>query len=135
MASEMKAVKDIGWDNISLSQKGFKGAVQSYKSDNGATVALAFNFHEAFTVEDSQGLFAVADLVAGIVKAKEIDIESTGEIVGAVSLAWHDEDTDEVTFDEERLTELGINAFEVKESLKTRLLALSKLDKMVDMQF
>jgi hypothetical protein len=133
MASETKTVKDLGWDKISLSQKGFKGAIQSYKTENGGKVALAFNMHEAFIVEDAQGLFGVADLDAGLIKAKGIDIEHTGEIEGAETLAWHDEDTDEVSFAEDRLTALGINAFEVKESLKTRLLALSKLDKMVDM--
>lgn len=133
MASTTKAVKDLGWDKISLTQKGFKGAVQSYKTGNGGTVALAFNMHEAFLVEDDQGLFGVADLEAGILKGKGIDIESTGSIEGAEVVAWHDEETDEIGFNEDRLTALGINAFEVKESLTARLLALKELDKLVDM--
>lgn len=132
MSAEVKYVKGLGWDKISLTQKGFKGAVQSYKANNGNTVALAFNLHEAFIVEDEQGLFGVEDLEYGIIKAKGINIEYTGEIEGAYVVAWHDEETDEIGFDEEKLTELGINVFEVKESLKTRLLALAKLDKLVD---
>lgn len=131
MSTVTKNVKDLGWEHISLTQKGFKGAVQSYKSENGSTVALAFNMHDAFVVEDDQGLFGVQDLVAGIIKDKHIDIESTGEIVGAETVAF--EQDGEIVYDEEKLTALGINAFEVKESLKTRLTALAQLDKLVDM--
>lgn len=132
MASEMKQVKDLGWDKISLTQKGFKGAIQSYKTETGATVAVMFNLHEAFVVEDEQGLFGVADLDAGILKDKYIDIEYTGEIEGASVIAWEEEG--EFGYNEDKLTELGINAFEVKESLKNRLFHLAKLDVMVDMQ-
>lgn len=126
---EVKYVKDLGWDKLFLSQKGFKGAVQSYKSNNGNTVALAFNLHEAFIVEDEQGLYGVEDLEKGIIKAKDINIENTGRIKGAYVVAWHDEETGEIGFDEEKLTELGINDFLVKDSLKIRLLVLSLLDK------
>ena len=132
MASATKEVKDIGWDHINLTQKGFKGAVQSYKAENGSTVALAFNMHEAFIVEDDQGLFGKDDLVAGIVKAKGINIEMTGEIIGAHVVAWEEEG--EMGFDEIKLAELGLDAFEVRESLKARLTALAKLDVMIDMQ-
>lgn len=130
MASETKQVKDLGWVHISLSQKGFKGAVQTYPSNKGGTVALCFNMHEAFIVEDEQGLFGAEDLKQGIINAKGIDIEFTGEIEGALAVAW--EEDGEYGFNEDKLTELGINDFEVKESLKKRLFHLAQLDKLVD---
>lgn len=123
-------VKQIGWDHITLSKNGFKGAVQNYSNGNGGKVAVCFNFHEAFIVEDEQGLFAQADLVQGIIKAKDIDIESTGLIVGAYVIAWEEEGI--VSFDEEKLTALGINDFSIKESITNRLKALAGLDVFVD---
>lgn len=133
MANEMKAAKDIGWDHISLSQRGFRGAVQSYKADDGSTVAVCFNLHEAFVVEDDQGLFGVEDLKEGIVKDKSINIEFTGTIEGATAIAWETEDgSGEVEFSEEELNRLGINDFSVKESIKERILLLAALDKLVD---
>jgi hypothetical protein len=131
MANEMKVVKDLGWDHLSLSAKGYKGAVQAYQSSNGGKIALCFNMHEAFIVSDDQGLFGTADLEQGVVKNKDVDIDATGEIVGAEVLAW--EEDGEVGYAEDRLTQLGINDFSVKESLKARLIAVAGLDKMIDM--
>lgn len=131
MALETKKVKDLGWEHISLTQKGFQGAVQTYLTDKGEKVAVAFNMHEAFVVADDQGLFGVQDLVEGIIKDRDIDIEDTGDIIGAEAVAW--EENSEITYNDEKLTSLGLNAFEVKESLKTRLFHLAQLDKMVDM--
>lgn len=134
MANEMKQAKDLGWDYISLSGKGFKGAVQSYQSTTGTKVALAFNYHEAFVIEDDQGLFGVEDIKQGIIQNKEIDIEATGQIEGVSSVAWETEEgSGEVEFDEEKLTQLGINDAEVKDSITKRIIALSALDKLVDM--
>jgi hypothetical protein len=132
MANETKVVKELGWDHLSLNQKGYKGAVQAYQSTGGSKVAICFNMHEAFVVADDDGLFGVSDLEHGVIKHKDIDIDSTGEIVGAVVIAWEEEG--EVEYNEEKLTELGINDFSVKESLKTRLIALAALDKMIEMQ-
>lgn len=131
MAQEVKSVKDIGWDKLSLSKEGFKGAVQSFRSEKGATVALAFNMHEAFVIEDDQGIFNIEDIFQGIIKDPHFDIEATGEIDGAVVVAW--EQDQEVTFDDLKLSELGINDFGTRQSLKDRLILLSRLDKLVDM--
>jgi hypothetical protein len=131
MANETKVVKDLGWDHLSLNQKGYKGAIQAYQSTNGKKISLCFNMHEAFIVSDDEGLFGTADLEQGVIKNKDIDIDSTGEIVGAVVVAWEEEG--EVEYSEEKLTELGINDFSVKESLKARLIALAALDKMIEM--
>jgi len=133
MAGEMKAAKDIGWDYISLSKKGFDGAVQGFRAADGSTVAVAFNMHEAFVVRDDQGLFGVEDIKEGIIKARDIDIERTGTIEGVELIAWETEDgSGEVEFNEEALEALGLNDFSVRESIKNRILLLAALDKMVD---
>jgi hypothetical protein len=138
MANELKVAKDLGWDHITLSQKGFKGAVNAFQAEGGKKVALCFNHHEAFIVSDDQGLFGVEDLTQGVVKGKGVDIEATGQIDGAEVVAWEEEENGEyagvVLFDEVKLTELGINDFSIKESIKARILALSALDKQIDMQ-
>lgn len=126
-----KSIRDIGWDAISLSNKGFKGAVQLYKSNSGSQVALCFSMHEAFIVEDGQGLFGKDDLVEGIIQNKSFDVEESGSIDGVKIVAF--EENGEVDFNEELLDTLGINDFSVRESLTTRLLELSKLDQMVDL--
>lgn len=126
MAKEnvVKAIKDLGWTYIGLT-KSFKGAVQQYGS-----VAICFNMEEAFIVKDAQGLFGAKDLEKGIIKAKDIDIDDTGEIEGVQIVAWFDEDEEEVIFNEELMEELGINDFSVIDSLKTRLTALYKLTEL-----
>lgn len=137
MANAITDAKSLGWHTINLNKNtGFKGAVQLYKTSTGADVALCFNMHEAFIVSDEAGLFTAQDLVSGIVNSKEFDVTLTGEIDGAHLVAWEVEDaegpTGVVEFDEERLTELDINDFSVKESITSRILTLSKLDSLKD---
>lgn len=127
MAVSLKAIKDYGWDHITLSTKGYKGAVHGFQTDKGTKIYLAFSSTDAFIVKDDEGLFGKDDLVNGIVKEKSIDIESSGSIEGSHALAWCDEDTTEIGYDEEGLTELGLNDFSVKEDLKVRLLKLNAL--------
>lgn len=127
----VKDVKALGWDYISLSQKGFGGAVKSYNGSKG-NVAICFNFHEAFVVRDDQGLFGVDDLIEGIVKEPSIDIENTGQIEGLSVVAW--ESDGEVKFAEEEVESLGLSDSD-KEDIKKRLISLSGLDKLVDIKF
>lgn len=126
-----KNIKELGWDKINLTTKSFNGAIHNFKTADGKKVALAFNMHDAFIVEDEQGLFAQADLDAGILKPKHINIEDTGYIDGATTVAW--EQDGEFFFNEDKLTELGLNDFEIKESLKKRLFNLAQLDVLEDM--
>lgn len=126
--------KGLGWDHIALTRREFKGAVKTYETATGEQVAVCFNFNEAFIVEDEQGLFGVDDLVEGIINDKSINIEFTGEIEGAETLAFNTEDNHEVYFNDEKLAELGLDDFSVRESLKTRIEALSALNKTVDAQ-
>lgn len=118
----VKGIKEIGWDKIKLSDKnGFGGAVKSYKATTGRTIALCFNTTEAFIVEDNMGLFAVQDLYSGLLRAKEIDVESTGTIVGAKTVAFIDEDTNEVLFIPDEIVRLGLTTDEIKEDIKNRI--------------
>lgn len=133
----MDNVKNIGWTVVSLTaSKGFKGAVQNYSSTSAKAVngqvAVAFNMHEAFIVADADGLFTADDINAGIIKDKAFDIEERSSIDGATVLAWEENGT--VSFDEEELEALGLNDFEVKDSLRVRLLNLSALDILEDVQ-
>ena len=130
-------VKNIGWDKISLTpSKGFSGAIQNYQSTSPLAVqgrvALLFNMHEAYYVEDTDDntLFTADDLHSGIMKSRDFDIEDPASIDGAVVVAW--EEDGEVEFNEEELEKLGLNDFSVKESLKQRLQNLAKLDFMED---
>lgn len=118
----VKGIKEIGWDKIKLSDKlGFGGAVKAYKATTGRTVALCFNTTEAFIVEDSMGLFAVQDLYSGLIRDKDIDVESTGTIVGAKTVAFMDEDTQEVLFIPEEIERLGLTTDEIKDDIKNRI--------------
>lgn len=132
MADLIKEAKDLGWDHITLSKSGFRGAIQEYQNNRGEKIALMFNFHEAFVIEDDQGLFGLRDYVEGVVKDKSLDIEATGFIEGLHVVAWENEG--EIKFDEEKLEELGLNDFEVKDSLKRRLSTLAKLDVLIEMK-
>lgn len=118
----VKGIKEIGWDKIKLSDKlGFSGAVKSYKATTGRTVALCFNTTEAFIVEDNMGLFAVQDLYSGLIRAKDIDVESTGTIVGAKPVAFIDEDTQEVFFIPTEIERLGLGTEEIMNDIKKRI--------------
>ena len=135
MTVSMKAIKDLGWNHISLSKSGFNGAVVDYKNTSGQTVAVGFNMHEAFVIEDSQGLFTSKDIEGGIIKSKDFDVEKSGQIEGLTLIGWQDhEDASEYGFDEEKLKELGLDTFDVRESIKSRIAHLSELDVLVDMK-
>ena len=67
------------------------------------------------------GLFAVQDLYSGLLRAKEIDVESTGTIVGAKTVAFIDEDTNEVLFIPDEIERLGLTTDEIKEDIKNRI--------------
>lgn len=121
----VKEIKDIGWDKIQLSaQTGFSGAVKAYKGNNGKTVALCFNTTEAFIVEDELGLFGVQDLYTGLLKEKSIDVEATGQIVGAKTVAFIDEDTKEVMFIPDEVDRLTLNSKEVQDDIVYRITEL-----------
>lgn len=131
-------VKNLGWDKITLTvSKGFSGAIQNYTSSSPLAtrgkVALLFNMHDAYYVEDTDDntLFTLEDLHQGIIKSRDFDIEDPASIDGAVVVAW--EENGAVHFDEEELSKLGINDFSVKESIKQRLLNLAQLDFMEDL--
>ena len=127
-----KEIKDLGWDKLAMTAKSFDGAVQSYQSSKGGNVAVCFNTHEAFIVRDSQGLFGVEDLFQGVIKDKYVDIESSGLIQGLELIAH--EEGGEVGYEDETLESLGLNDFEVRESLKHRLLLLSGLDELKELE-
>lgn len=119
------AIKSLGWSHQSIKGSTFKGVIQTFEGDKG-TVAVAFNLHEAFIVEDADGLFGLEDLKDGVVKDNDVDIFTVATINGATIIAF--ESNNSVSYDEDKLTALGINDFEVKESLKKRLLTLSMVD-------
>lgn len=137
MATEKQQIEALGWAFLGLSArapkgsrtKSFTGAVQSFTASNGESVAVCFNMHDAFIVEDDQGLFFEQDLIDGIIKDSAINIEELGNLDGVKILAWEKDGV--VSYDEEHLAELGLQDFGVQEELRTRLSALSKLDREV----
>ncbi len=126
----IKSVKELGWSYLDVSTKGFKGAIQGYTTAFDTHVAVCFNMHEAFVVEDEAGLFTQQDLEFGVIKAKNIDVTVVAAIEGATVLAI--ESGGEVQFNPLKLECLGLDNFFVKESIKNRLLKLAKLDDFVD---
>ena len=127
-AQVLNGIKNLGWGHISLTNKGFDGAVDVFKAKDGSDVAVCYNAEEAFVVKDSQGLYGLDDLVQGVIKSNDFNIEFTGEIEGAQIIAFLNEgdyhSTDEV------LEELGINDFSVKDTLERKLRALNVLTEM-----
>jgi len=127
----LKEVRGLGWDHISLSAKGFRGAVQLYQSSlDNKKVAVAFNLHEAFVIEDDAGLFGLEDIVKGVILDKEIDIENSGLIDGVGILASESGGLVDFTGG---MAIYGLEDFSVKSSITTRLTMLSALDQSVDM--
>lgn len=125
----MKEVKDLGWDYITLTQKkGFQGAVKAFTNE-GKTIALCFSMHEAFAVEDEQGLYSALDLYDGVVKDSYFNVEDSGDIDGAVAYAF--EENGEVFFTD-KFVESGIDTPEIREDIKKHLLGTASLDVMVD---
>ncbi len=120
MMKTIKEVKEIGWDKITLAGTGFKGAVKSYRNAEGKVIALCFNSDEAFIVEDEIGLFGVEDLYSGIIRAKNIDVESTGQIEGAKTVAFIDEDTKVVSFIPSEVERLALTE-DQKKDIESRI--------------
>lgn len=121
--NSIKEIKELGWDKIKLSSQGFGGAVKSYKASSGKLVALCFNTTEAFIVEDKVGLFGVQDLYSGLIREKTIDVESTGQIVGAKVVAFIAEDTQKITFISSEVERLCLTA-EIKEDIENKITEL-----------
>lgn len=126
-------IKSIGWSVIQLTQKGYRGAIQTYRSSKGELVAIMFYLDECFIVEDKQGLFGVQDLKYGLMQEKSIDLESTGCIQGLSLVAYLDE-KGKVTFLSEILDRLNINTADNREDIEKRLKAVNQLAEMVEIE-
>lgn len=124
-------IKDLGWSVIQLTQKGYRGAIQTYKTSKGELVPIMFYLDECFIVEDKQGLFGVQDLKYGIMQEKSIDLEATGCINGLSLIAYLD-DNKKVVYSSDVLDRLNINTSDNREDIKKRLKAVNKLSEMVD---
>lgn len=124
-------IKDLGWSVIQLTQKGYRGAIQTYKTSKGELVPVMFYLDECFIVEDKQGLFGVQDLKYGIMQEKSIDLEATGCINGLSLIAYLDENK-KVVYSSDVLDRLNINTSDNREDIKKRLKAVNKLSEMVD---
>lgn len=132
-ASEViSGIKKLGWSKIKLTKKGYRGAVQTYKTRKGTLVAVMFYMQEAFVVEDSQGLFGVQDLEYGLMDEKGIDLEGTGHINGLTLLAYTEEN--EVRFNERELERLDIHSDLIKSDLERRLRAVAQLGEMEEIE-
>lgn len=117
----VKEIKEIGWSFISLTSKAFKGAVQEY---NG--VAVLFNMEEAMVIRDNKGCFKTKDYEKGVIKSKDFDVEDSGDL-GAEIIAFYNDESDEVEFNEDLLAELGLADFSVQDSITARIKALYQL--------
>lgn len=136
MAITIKEIKDLGWDKIKLAKTtGFGGAVNSYEAEDGSKVSMVFSADDVYIVEDELGLYTKEDLISGILNDKDIKVNESGLIEGALALAWYDEDNETVAFNEDKLTELGINTFEVKNSITERVKLLVAIHQLSDMKF
>ena len=124
-------IKDLGWSVIQLTQKGYRGAIQTYKTSKGELVPVMFYLDECFIVEDKQGLFGVQDLKYGFMQEKSIDLEATGCINGLSLIAYLDENK-KVVYSSDVLDRLNINTSDNREDIKKRLKAVNKLSEMVD---
>ena len=124
-------IKELGWSVIQLTQKGYRGAIQTYKTSKGELVPVMFYLDECFIVEDKQGLFGVQDLKYGIMQEKSIDLEATGCINGLSLSAYLDENK-KVVYSSDVLDRLNINTSDNREDIKKRLKAVKKLSEMVD---
>ena len=124
-------IKELGWSVLQLTQKGYRGAIQTYKTSKGELVPVMFYLDECFIVEDKQGLFGVQDLKYGIMQEKSIDLEATGCINGLSLSAYLDENK-KVVYSSDVLDRLNINTSDNREDIKKRLKAVNKLSEMVD---
>lgn len=135
MANELfSSIKQIGWDAISLTKKGYRGAIKAY-TVRGNKVPVFFYLDECFVIEDKQGLFRVEDLKDFFFKHKEVDLEATGCIEGLSLVAFVEEGKTE--FMEETVKRLGLDNREIKSDIDMRLRAVNRLGELedVDMGF
>ena len=127
-----QSIKSVGWDILSLSKRGYRGAIKVYKSANGEKVPVMFYLDECFIVEDSLGLFRVEDLKSFFMKEhREIDLTATGCINGLSLIAYLD-DTKQTHFMDSTMTRLGINTISVREDVRNRLLVVNQLAEEID---
>lgn len=128
-------IRKLGWNAIQLSKKGYRGAIQSYKSIDGSRVPILFYIDECFIIEDKQGLFRVEDLKDFFFKHKEVDLEATGCIEGLSLIAYLEKDN--INYMDSTLTRLGINNRDIRDDIESRLRAVNQLGEMedVDMGF
>lgn len=124
------SIKQIGWNAIQLTKKGYRGAIQSYRTSKGDRVPVFFYIDECFVIEDKDGLFRVEDLKDFFFKHKEVDLEATGCIEG-LSLVAYIEDG-KVVYSDKTLERLNIDNREVREDLGRRLRAVNRLGEMIE---
>ena len=131
-ADMFKTVKSVGWDIISLSKRGYRGAIKAYKNAKGEKIPIMFYLDECFIIEDSLGLFRVEDLKSFFMKEhREIDMTATGCIQGLSLIAYLDDER-QSHFMDSVLTRLGINTISVREDIRNRLLVVNQLAEEVD---
>ena len=131
-------IKSRGWSAIQLNKRGYRGAVQVYKSEKGEKVPVMFYIDECFVVEDKAGLFRVEDLKDFFMKkTSTVDLEATGLIEGLSLVAYKDENTGEVCYMDSVMTRLKINTKMNRADIERRLNAVYKLGEMeeVDLGF
>ena len=126
-------IKGLGWSAIQLNKKGYRGAVQIYKSSKNEKVPVMFYIDECFIVEDNQGLFRVEDLKDFFMKkSSTVDLEATGLIQGLSLIAYKSEETGVVEFNDSVMNRLDINSESNREDIKRRLNSVYKLGEMVE---
>lgn len=129
------SIKKLGWSKIKLTRRGYRGAIQTYKTSRNSLVPIMFYIDEAFIVEDSEGLFGVQDLEYGLMNEKSIDLEGTGHIEGLSLVAFIEDG--EIYFNDKVLDRLDINSELIRSDIERRLKAVNVLGEMeeVDMGF
>lgn len=127
-----KSIKAVGWDIISLSKRGYRGAIKAYKNAKGDKIPIMFYLDECFIIEDSLGLFRVEDLKSFFMKEhREVDMTATGCIQGLSLIAYLD-DNKQVHFMDSTLTRLGVNTISVREDIRNRLLVVNQLAEEIE---
>lgn len=148
MNSQMKLVKELGWDTIAMKTGSFGGAAKVYTAEDGEKVAVMFTLTSAYVIEDSDGLFGLSDLT-GIIKGKEFDATNPDDLAGARVFAdssiededglqcfefgfresgdWKTSaDSDKVAVDQEEVDALNLSDEDLSD-ITNRLVELNKL--------
>lgn len=126
---EVKEIKDLGWAHIAVTKTNFNGGIMEYDTETGGKVAVLFVMEAAYVLEDAEGLYEKNDLIDGVMKAKGVDHSNPSSISGTTVLGSYDsfEEESEVSVNAEELTRLGLNYYEVEESIKNRLKVLQQI--------